>query len=406
MLRVVIVGGSIGGLFCALLLRRAGHRVEVLERSEAGLSGRGAGIVTHPELFAILERAGIEDEPASLGVAVAGRRVFAQDGRIVGERPLPQILTGWGRLYVLLREKLPAECLTLGARVTEIVNRPEHVDVVLADGSRREADLVIAADGLFSTIRAQLLPDVSPDYAGYVAWRGLADEADLSAATRDALMGHFCFSLPPGEQMLGYPVSGRGEDVRPGHRRFNFVWYRPADPEELADLLTGTDGTRHTLSIPPNQVRPEIVAGMRRDAGELLAPAFAEVVARTEAPFLQAILDVETSTMAPSPRVAILGDAAFVARPHVGMGVTKAASDAAALVDAMAASDGDVDAALRTFDARRRPYGAMVVDRSRALGAYMQAQRLSGEERERAERHRQPEAVMAETAVAPTDAEG
>ena len=399
-MRAVVVGGSIGGLFCALLLARLGCAVEVLERSVSGLSGRGAGIVTHPELFAILRRAGVDDEPTSLGVSVSGRRVFSQDGAIIGERALPQILTGWGRLYSLLRDRLPAGMLVDGAAVTSVVD-DEHVATVhLADGSVRRADLVVGADGLFSTLRAQFLPDVAPAYAGYVAWRGLVEEHRLSAAARDALMGHFCFSLPSGEQMLGYPVSGAGEDVTPGRRRFNFVWYRPADEAELASLLTGSDGVRHPLSIPPQQIRPDVVDGMRRAAAATLAPAFAEVVARTEAPFLQAILDVETTSMSPGRRVALLGDAAFVARPHVGMGVTKAAGDAAALADSLAAC-ADVSGALAAYDAQRRPYGAMVVERSRALGAYMQAQRLSSREREQAERHRRPDAVMAETAVAP-----
>ncbi|WP_455722275.1 TetR family transcriptional regulator [Xanthobacter autotrophicus] len=95
----------------------------------------------------------------------------------------------------------------------------------------------------------------------------------------------------------------------------------------------------------------------------------------------------------------VLGDAAFVARPHVGMGVTKAAADAAALVSAL--DDGsDVEAALAAFEARRLSFGRAVVQRARHLGAYMQAQILDADERARAERHRRPEAVMSETAVA------
>jgi 2-polyprenyl-6-methoxyphenol hydroxylase-like FAD-dependent oxidoreductase len=99
-------------------------------------------------------------------------------------------------------------------------------------------------------------------------------------------------------------------------------------------------------------------------------------------------------------RAAILGDAAFVARPHVGMGVTKAAADASALVDALQAHPNDLQAALNQFESARIRFGAAVVRRARELGAYMQAQIATPEERAMAELHRSPEAVMAETAVA------
>jgi 2-polyprenyl-6-methoxyphenol hydroxylase-like FAD-dependent oxidoreductase len=238
-----------------------------------------------------------------------------------------------------------------------------------------------------------------PSYVGYIAWRGLVDEASLSPATRDALCDHFAFSLPEGEQMLGYPVAGRGEAMSPGHRRFNFVWYRPAAAAALQELLTDIDGVSHPLSIPPHKIRPEVTSALREDARRLLAPQFAEVVERTEQPFIQVIQDLATPRMVLGRRTVILGDAAFVARPHVGMGVTKAAADAQALANALAGSD-DLGSALARFESERLPYGAAVIRRARELGAYMQAQVLTAEERILAEQHRRPEAVMAETAVA------
>ena len=99
-------------------------------------------------------------------------------------------------------------------------------------------------------------------------------------------------------------------------------------------------------------------------------------------------------------RTVILGDAAFVARPHVGMGVTKAALDAAALADALRVHPTDLRAALAKFESSRRPFGAAVVRRARQLGAYMQAQVATPEERAMAEQYRTLEAVMTETAVA------
>jgi 2-polyprenyl-6-methoxyphenol hydroxylase-like FAD-dependent oxidoreductase len=392
-----------GGLFTALLLHRAGWRVDVFERIGGELAGRGAGIVTHEELFNVLRHAGVAAEPARLGVAVPGRRVFDRTGRIAGELRLDQVLTSWGRLYALLRDALPSERYHHGKTLERVEESEGGVVALFADGTRAEGDLLVGADGLFSTVRRQFLPEAEPHYVGYVAWRGLVEEAELSAETRRTLFDWFGFSLPAGEQMLGYPVAGADDVVAPGRRRFNFVWYRPAAADgELSELLTDTEGVRHDLSIPPDRIRPAVVERMRADAERLLAPQFAEVVRRTRQPFLQAILDFEAPRMAlgQTRRVAILGDAAFVARPHIGMGVTKAAGDAAALATALDAHPGDVPAALAAFESARLPYGAAVIRRARHLGAYMQAQLLTEEERAMAERHRTPEAVMAETAVA------
>ncbi len=399
--KALVIGGSMAGLFAALLLRREGWNVDVYERIGSELAGRGAGIVTHHELFEVLGRAGIDTEAAAVGVVVPGRRVLDRSGRIVGELGLRQVLTSWGHLYGLLKAALPAEDYHHGKSLVEVAELGDRVVARFSDGSEVSADLLIGADGIFSCVRAQLAIDVRPAYVGYVAWRGLVNERDLSPRTRAELCDWFAFSLPPGEQMLGYPVAGTKEEMDVGERRFNFVWYRPANADHgLADLLTDIDGIRHELSIPPTKIRSDVIASMRQDAERLLAPQFAEVVRLTPQPFMQAILDLETPRMALGSRTVILGDAAFVARPHVGMGVTKAAADAAALVDALRAHPADLPAALAEFESIRLPFGAAVVRRARHLGAYMQAQIATAEERAMAERHRSPEAVMAETAVA------
>ena len=375
MARILIAGGSLGGLMAANLLLRDGHAVQVLERSPRSLQGRGAGIVTHDSLRQALGAGGAQVDH-TLGVAVASRVVLQPDGRALCGWAYPQVLTSWGRLYTLLRAALPQDHHRLGAAVTGVEHQADGVQVSLAGGERLEADLLIAADGIRSTVRAQLLPQVQPEYAGYVAWRGVCDEDLLSRHTRDTLFPHFGFGLPAGEQMLGYPVAGAGDSLAVGERRWNFVWYRPAAAgADLDALLTDADGVLHRGGIAPQQVSWRQIAAMRDAARRLLAPQFAEIVEKTALPFLQPIYDLVSPQLA-SPemaggRVALLGDAAFVARPHVGMGVSKAGDDAVALTQCIA-EHGATPAALLQYDRIRRPAGLAVVQRARWLGDYLQ----------------------------------
>jgi 2-polyprenyl-6-methoxyphenol hydroxylase-like FAD-dependent oxidoreductase len=205
------------------------------------------------------------------------------------------------------------------------------------------------------------------------------------------------FCLPPGEQMLGYPVAGPDNDLRPGHLRYNLVWYRPADERtELVALLTDEKGIEHSMSIPPPLISRVSIAGMRDAAARLLAPQFKEAVRLVDQPILQPIFDLVSDQIA-FGRIAIIGDAAFVARPHVGAGVAKAAGDAAALVAALGQTQ-DIAAALQQYEAVRLPEGRRMVERARHLGAYLQAAQ-SSEEAALAARHAVAEAVLEETAT-------
>lgn len=403
--RALVIGGSLGGLFAANLLVRAGWRVEVHEKTGEALAGRGAGLATHPELMRALERAGVTVDD-SIGVRVRRRVALARDGSVAGTRDVPQVMTAWGRLYRLLKDALPADRYRFGREVVRVENCGDRVVASFADGTHEACDLLVAADGIRSTVRAQLAPDVRPQYAGYVAWRGLIEERAFPPELRDEIFEDFVFGLPPHEQIVTYPVAGKGNTTRRGERRYNFVWYRPADETaQLPWLLTDVNGVRHEGQIPPNLIRPEVIAAMRRDAEAILAPQIAQVIALTEAPFIQPIYDLESPRLA-FGRIATLGDAAFVARPHVGMGVLKAADDAIALVDRLAARGDDVPAAVADYERARQPYGMKCIARARHLGAYLQAQIRSDAERAMAERYRTTEAVLRETAISPSEIEG
>lgn len=378
------------GLSAGLMLRQRGFEVVVCERVESELSGRGAGIVAQPVVMATLRRLGLSGE--GLGVEASTRKVLDIDGRVVCHAERPQTLTAWERLYRFLRDGFPAEHYRRGVGLRGFEQDSNGVTAHLSDGSTHRADVLIGADGIRSTVRGLLLPDLTPLYAGYIAWRSLLPEASVD---RDIFMS-MSFCLPPGEQFLGYPVAGADNDLRPGHRRYNVVWYRPADQHiELQRLLTDRHGVTHSIAIPPPLIRREAVEAMQAAADRLVAPQFRAIARLMDEPVLQPIYDLETPRMA-FGRVAIIGDAAFVARPHVGAGVSKAFDDATALTDALMA--GDVEPALKRFEATRLPVGRRIIERARHLGAYLQATRTL-EEQARSERHSTAEAVIRETAT-------
>jgi 2-polyprenyl-6-methoxyphenol hydroxylase-like FAD-dependent oxidoreductase len=294
----------------------------------------------------------------------------------------------------MLREQLPPQRYHLGKELQRIAPAAAGVVAHFADGTAVEAELMVGADGFRSGVRAQILPDARPVYAGYVAWRGLVAESTLSRAAHAAL---FDACLPPGEQCLSYPVAGPDNDLRPGHRRCNFVWYRPAaESSELRRLLSDAAGHIHALGIPPPLVRPEIIAELREAARALLPPQLDEVIRLTARPFLQPIYEVESPRMAVG-RVALLGDAAFLARPHVAAGVTKAAQDAMALAQAL--QSNDIDSGLAQFEAARIGINRQVMQRGRDLGSYLGPHPASPQERRKAALHGTPQAVMSEIAV-------
>ena len=393
--RALIIGGSLGGLFAANLLRSIGWHVEVFERVADDLATRGAGIGTHHELFALMRRLGVAID-SSIGVEVHERICLDSDGSVLHKVALSQMMTAWARIYQPLKDMLPAPQYHFGKNLERIEEDANGVTAVFSDGTTSRGDLLIAADGIRSAVRAQILPQAEPRYAGYIAWRGVVDESAVSPATHAAIFERYAFGLPVGEMMLAYPVPGRDNDVRPGHRGYNFVWYRPVDfNTKLPRLATDASGHCHGVSIPPPLIMPEVVAEMRAEAKALLAPQIYEIVERTPQPFFQAIFDLESPRMAIG-RVALLGDAAFVARPHVGMGVTKAALDAQCLAQSIAAVPGDLPAALARYDAERRLFGTRVVARSRRLGAYIEAQLKPPELRTAEECDQRPEVVLRE----------
>ena len=331
--RAVIIGGSMSGLFSAAFLRQIGWDVDVYERSSVELVGRGAGITGHPELLEALEESGAGTK--DLGVEVPKRIAIDRDGNVTDERPLRQILTSWDRLQRLLRGTIDPAHYHLGRNFERVDQDGSGVRVHFADGGVEHADILVGGDGIRSSVRGDVAPEMQPIYAGYYIWRGAPNEADLAPKTLKEIFPFFMFYLPPRQEVITYPIAGFNNDLRPGHRRFNFIWYRVADAAQLREMNVDENGKQHEFSVPPPLIRKDLIASLHPDARESCRPAVLDCVMTIKQPFITPIYDF-TAPAIVFGRVAMVGDAAANARPHMGFGMAKAGTDAMALANALA----------------------------------------------------------------------
>jgi 2-polyprenyl-6-methoxyphenol hydroxylase-like FAD-dependent oxidoreductase len=350
------------------LLHRRGWDVQVFERVPGSLESRGTGIAHHPETEAIMALAGVRDEHAP-GVRVEGRVAVGPRGDILARQHYPQYVTAWGRVFNPLRLAFPAERVRTGMELRGLEQDADSVTAHFVDGSSATADLLVGADGFRSAVRGVVAPAVQPLYAGYVGWRGLVEESAFSAAFAP-IFAQFTFLFPGHGEFIGYPIPGLNDSAEPGRRRYNFLWYYPVDAgAALDDVLTDASGTCHAYSIPPGLLRPEHAAAVKADAAARLPEPYAEAVRRAEGFLVQPIYDLESPALG-FGRVALIGDAAFTGRPHVGVGVLKAAEDAEALAEAL--DEAPVPAALAAYSARRMPQCRAAIAVSRHLGAFIE----------------------------------
>ena len=399
--RALIIGGSLAGLFAANLLRKQGWQISIYERTQGDLASRGAGIGTYRQLFDIMASLGIQDLEAKC-IPLRRRLCFGPSGEVVHEVNQLHTMSAWATIYNALKDLVAAHEYHSGKQLVDIEQDHNRVTAIFSDGSRETGDLLVGADGLRSTVRQHYAPEIEPIYAGYVAWRGMVDENDFSAEDHAQIFENYAFGFPEGEQFLAYPVLGRTNENIRGKRSYNFVWYRPASEQDLKDLCTDEQGVCHGSAIAPPLIRKELTVGIKAAATKLLAPQLARIVCQVPQPFFQAINDLESERLV-FGRVALIGDAAFIARPHVGGGITKAAIDAETLAQALATQPDNIDQALSAFEAQSLHFGKGVVDRSRGLGAYLEGQHKPIEARTPIQQSRDIKKVMQEQGAALTN---
>ncbi|KAK4560368.1 hypothetical protein LTR86_005564 [Recurvomyces mirabilis] len=365
--RIVIVGGSLGGLFAGTALKSHGFDTILLERNpENLLHNQGAGIVAGGDTIEFFKRYDRTGKPVA--VPSYKRLYLNQKGDVIHEEVNRQNMTSWDLSYYLLRanyDRIDSEYLEggklpevrdtdgevkycAGATVTNIEDKGKQVLVSYLqrglDGKEESttilADLVVAADGPSSSIRKLLEPKIERTYAGYVVIRGTVPEQEGSPESLEVFRERFCFFHAPN---LTYTIAGHNGTTEPGQRLLNFVWYAnfAAESKELDTLMTDISGRRRHITIPPGQIAPEAWEMVKKMGYDRLPPQMAEMAAKTTAPFVQCITDVIASkNLWMGDKVVLIGDALAGFRPHTVASTSQAAFDAMSLAEWL---DGTID---------------------------------------------------------------
>jgi 2-polyprenyl-6-methoxyphenol hydroxylase-like FAD-dependent oxidoreductase len=342
-LRAIVVGGGIGGLTAAVALLRAGLEVRVFERAEE-LRAVGAGISIWANAVRALERVGLGDAVGGLGAEI-GVEVRSWRGDLLTAMPASEMRRLGGAnlalhradLQTALLSALPEGTIRTGSRFVRFENGAGQVVAHFADGREERGDLLVGADGLFSTVREQLHGDGRPRYAGYTAWRGVA------------VPGR---ELVPEGGDLG--LMGRGSEFGLANiGRGRFYWYLTKNaPEGEGDDPAGRKG--------------EVLERLRGWYGP--APEAVEVTDE-EAILRSDIYDREPlGEVWGRGRVTLLGDAAHPMTPNLGQGACQAIEDAVVLAHSLA--ERPAEDALRHYEGRRAGRTAMIQHRSRLAGRW------------------------------------
>jgi len=394
--RAIVIGGSIAGLFVGAFLRRLGWRVDIYERSSIELIGRGVGIfASHLELFEALDQCGAGT--VDIGVIAYKRITFDHKGNVIAEKPQLQIVTSWDRLRQVLLKAIDRQRYHFGHVFERVEQDDAGVRVYFSNGRSERADLLVGCDGFRSSVRAQFAPEAQPMYAGYYLWRGAPNESDLSAETRRTMFPYFSFFLADRLQALGYPISGVDDELRAGHRRYNFAWYRVADTAKLKQMCVDEDGREYEFGVPPPLVRKDLITQMRAEAETLLPPQYLDCVRHIDQPFFTPVFDFCSPSLV-FGRVALVGDAASTPRPHMGFGVSKAGAEAQALAEALSNYD-DLDRALAVYNSMRQPLSERIVSHGRKLGMQLGVGIETDEDRRFAKLLQSPSGILDRIAV-------
>ncbi len=343
-MKIIIIGGSIGGLSAGIALHCKGYDVEIYERSASRMQDRGAGLVIQQDMMNYLHEHHISTHEV-FGIPANERQVLNAAGIPHHTFPNDTSFTSWNYIWQQLKDYFPEERYFFGHQLESLEETEQQVHLTFANGEKKVADLVIGADGYGSITREHILPNITPAYAGYVAFRGLIPESKMTDEEIEFFENKFSIYPYKHSHLLCYLVPGTKGELNKGERLYNWVWYLNKSQQQLEQILTDKDGKKRVYAVPPTFLSDQSVNDLHQIAENELPKILKDRVQQTENPFVQVIVDLTVPKMY-NGRIAILGDAAFVVRPHTASGTAKAYRDAIALANCLYYHNSNIDTAL------------------------------------------------------------
>ncbi|KAH7408073.1 hypothetical protein DE146DRAFT_645177 [Phaeosphaeria sp. MPI-PUGE-AT-0046c] len=348
----IIIGGSIAGLMCGVMLKHHGYSVTILEQEvSSSREGYDAGIKIGPAVQAFLDKH--DRVKRDMTITCLPGVIINIDGRPTAQRGQTMITTSWGLIVSVLRANFDGFTSTAvpvapelkhsdgkatfrsGARATSVHEVGPEAEVTWLNietgmNEALKASIVIVADGSKSVIRSTLLPDVKREYAGYMCWRGTVQEDKIDDKWNELYAERATFHLMDKTYLLNYTIPTDDGVLTKGKRLHNWLWYSNLIPDspEMADLFTDVNGKVHRGTVPRNLVRPELWEKQKALAKQMLPEGIATIVQRTTAPFITKVFDSKCAKASFfNGKLFLVGDAQITLRPNIGMSTTHAAND-------------------------------------------------------------------------------